>query len=67
MSWILDGQRVKATYYGIPVVGVVTHSRVKYGGEVHRLKYIAPRTIERMQMESENYIKFASHCVNKNL
>ena len=34
MSWILDGQRVKAKYYGIPVVGVVTHSRVKYGGAV---------------------------------
>jgi hypothetical protein len=24
MSWILDGQRVKAKYYGIPVAGVVT-------------------------------------------
>jgi hypothetical protein len=34
MSWILDGQRVKAKYYGIPVAGVVTNSRVKYGGEV---------------------------------
>jgi hypothetical protein len=34
MSWILDGQRVKAKYYGTSVEGVVTHSRVKYGGEV---------------------------------
>ncbi len=35
MSWILDGQRVKAKYLGdTPVEGVVTDSRVKYGGEV---------------------------------
>jgi len=34
MSWILDGSRVKANYYGVKVEGVVTDSRVKYGGEV---------------------------------
>lgn len=34
MSWILDGSRIKAVYLGYPVEGVVTDSRVKYGGEV---------------------------------
>lgn len=34
MSWILDGQRVKAVYLGQPVEGVVSDSRVKYGGKV---------------------------------
>lgn len=35
MSWILDGQRIKAKYLGDTAVeGIVTDSRVKYGGEV---------------------------------
>jgi len=35
MSWILDGQRIKAKYLGeTPVEGVVIDSRVKYGGRV---------------------------------
>lgn len=34
MSWVLDGQRIKAKYLGITVEGLVTYSRVKYGGEV---------------------------------
>jgi hypothetical protein len=34
MSWILDGQKVKANYLGETVTGVVVDSRVKYGGKV---------------------------------
>jgi hypothetical protein len=34
MSWVLDGQKVKAKYLGETVTGVVTDSRVKYGGKV---------------------------------
>lgn len=34
MSWILDGQKIKASYLGTPVSGRVVHSRVKYGGNV---------------------------------
>lgn len=41
MSWVLDGSRIKAKYLGdgaylgnTIIEGVVTHSRVKYGGEV---------------------------------
>ncbi len=34
MSWILDGQKVKARYLGEVVTGVVESSRVKYGGKV---------------------------------
>jgi hypothetical protein len=34
MSWILDGQKVKAKYLGETVTGVVVNSRVKYGGKV---------------------------------
>jgi hypothetical protein len=34
-SWIKDGVRVRARYLGSePVVGVVTESRVRYGGKV---------------------------------
>lgn len=34
MSWVLDGQKVKAKYLGETVTGVVVDSRVKYGGKV---------------------------------
>ena len=35
MSWIKDGIRVRARYLGSQsVVGVVTESRVRYGGKV---------------------------------
>lgn len=34
MSWILDGQKIKANYLGTPVTGTVMSSRVKYGGKV---------------------------------
>ena len=34
MSWILDGQKIKANYLGETITGVVVDSRVKYGGKV---------------------------------
>ena len=35
MSWNLEGKRINGLYMGIfPYAGVVTNSRVKYGGEV---------------------------------
>jgi hypothetical protein len=34
MSWILDGQKIKANYLGETVAGVVMSSRVKYGGKI---------------------------------
>lgn len=34
MSWVLEGKRVTGTYHGATVTGVVTHSRVDYGGSV---------------------------------
>lgn len=34
MSWILDGQKIKANYLGETVTGMVVDSRVKYGGKV---------------------------------
>jgi hypothetical protein len=34
MSWVLDGQKVKANYLGETITGVVVDSRVKYGGKV---------------------------------
>lgn len=34
MSWVLDGQKIKANYCGVKVAGVVVDSRVKYGGKV---------------------------------
>ena len=34
MSWVLDGQKIKANYLGETVTGVVVDSRVKYGGKV---------------------------------
>ena len=38
-NWILEGLTVSASYYGTEVQGVVTESRVKYGGKVqHTLR-----------------------------
>jgi hypothetical protein len=34
MSWVLDGQKIKANYLGETVTGMVVDSRVKYGGKV---------------------------------
>ena len=40
MSWNLEGKRVNGLYLGLfPYSGLVTESRVKYGGEVqHTVK-----------------------------
>lgn len=34
MGWCKDGSTIRANYLGTEVVGVVTESRVKYGGKV---------------------------------
>ena len=34
MGWCKDGSTIKADYLGNEVVGIVTESRVKYGGKV---------------------------------
>jgi hypothetical protein len=34
MAWILDGERIQATYMGHTVTGVVESSRIKYGGRI---------------------------------
>jgi hypothetical protein len=35
MDWNLEGKRINGLYMGLfPYAGVVTNSRVKYGGEV---------------------------------
>ena len=33
-NWIKDGERIEASYCGVPVSGIVENSRVKYGGKV---------------------------------
>jgi hypothetical protein len=47
MSWNLEGLRVKATYLDMfPVTGVVTLSRVAYGGSVnHHITLDTPITV----------------------
>ena len=44
--WNLVGQIVRGVYFGVPVEGVVTLSRVKYGGSVqHTLDLFFPITM----------------------
>lgn len=41
--WNLEGLTVRGTYFGLPVEGVVTNSRVKYGGTVqHTIDLFRP-------------------------
>ena len=41
--WNLEGLTVRGTYFGLPVEGVITESRVKYGGTVqHTLDLFRP-------------------------
>lgn len=41
--WNLEGLTVRGTYFGLPVEGVVTLSRVKFGGTVqHTLDLFRP-------------------------
>jgi hypothetical protein len=43
MGWNRSGQAIVAKYMGVPVSGVVTKSRVKYGGSVqHTLRLDHP-------------------------
>ena len=44
--WNLEGLTVRGTYFGLPVEGVVTESRVKYGGTVqHTVNLFFPITM----------------------
>jgi hypothetical protein len=44
--WNLEGLTVRGTYFGLPVEGVVTESRVKYGGSVqHTVDLFFPITM----------------------
>ena len=44
--WNLEGLTVRGTYFGLPVEGVVTESRVKYGGTVqHTVDLFFPITM----------------------
>jgi len=44
--WNLEGLTVRGEYFGIPVEGVVTESRVKYGGSVqHTVDLFFPITM----------------------
>jgi hypothetical protein len=44
--WNLEGLTVRGTYFGLPVEGVVTESRVKYGGTVqHTVDLFFPITV----------------------
>ena len=41
--WNLEGLTVRGTYFGLPVEGVVTLSRVKFGGTVqHTIDLFRP-------------------------
>ncbi len=44
--WNLEGLTVRGVYFGVPVEGVVTLSRVKFGGSVqHTLDLFFPITL----------------------
>ena len=44
--WNLEGLTVRGEYFGLPVEGVVTESRVKYGGTVqHTVDLFFPITM----------------------
>lgn len=44
--WNLEGQTVRGVYFDQPVEGVVTLSRVKYGGDVqHTVDLFFPITV----------------------
>ena len=44
--WNLEGQTVRGAYFGLPVEGIVTLSRVKFGGTVqHTVVLFFPITM----------------------
>ena len=44
--WNLEGQTVRGVYFGLPVEGIVTLSRVKFGGTVqHTVELFFPITM----------------------
>jgi len=65
MSWVLDGKRVVGNYLGQEanrVTGVVTESRVGYGGTIkHYVQLDAPITV--FWMPRERVVLDACHIV----
>ena len=65
MSWVLDGERVTANYFGYTVTGVITDSRVRYGGKVqYTMELDEPLTrrwstepIDRVLVDRDNLIE----------
>ena len=44
--WNLEGQTVRGAYFGLPVEGIVTLSRVKFGGTIqHTVDLFFPITM----------------------
>jgi len=66
--WNLEGQTVRGEYFGIPVEGIVTMSRVKYGGSVqHTVDLFFPitvfgneRTTVLLDADEVTYIEYES-------
>ena len=56
MSWVLDGQKVKAKYLGETVTGVVVDSRVKYGGKVQYTVELDSPVQFRWRSEPTNHV-----------
>ena len=47
--WNLEGQTVRGAYFGLPVEGIVTLSRVKFGGTVqHTVELFFPITAQHL-------------------
>jgi predicted RNA-binding protein associated with RNAse of E/G family len=66
--WNLEGLTVRGEYFGIPVEGIVTMSRVKYGGSVqHTVDLFFPitvfgdeRTTVLLDADEVTYIEYES-------
>ena len=56
MSWVLDGQKVKAKYLGETVTGVVVDSRVKYGGKVQYTVNLDKPVLFRWRSEPTSHV-----------
>jgi len=66
--WNLEGQTVRGAYFGLPVEGIVTLSRVKFGGTVqHTVELFFPitmfgseRTTVLLDANEVTYIEYES-------
>jgi hypothetical protein len=55
-NWIKDGETIRANYYGTIVEGVVTESRVKYGGSVQYMVTLNEPVTFRWRKEPVNEV-----------